>query len=83
MTDRKLPLIDEPKTWEQEWVGMPEFVQDASKPHATIIVRFADQQALNDFAALIGQKLTQRTKSIWHPQLQRGLHGGKRWGDAQ
>lgn len=74
-------LFDTQKEWQGEWQGMPEFVQEASKPFSVITVRFASQQALDEFAALIGQKLTPKTKSIWHPQLKRGLHEGKRWRD--
>lgn len=76
-------LLEELAEWQKEWQGMPEFVQEASKPFAMLTVRFANQQALDEFAALIGQKLTPKTKSIWHPQLQRGIHGGKRWGDDE
>ena len=37
--------------WKQEWKDMPEFIQDKKEPYAKII----------------GQKLTKKTKSIWHP----------------
>ena len=52
---------------EQEWVGMPEFVQEKQEPFAKIIIRFETEQDLNEFAQLINQKLTAKTKSIWHP----------------
>ena len=67
--------------WRREWRGMPEFVQEEQKPFSTIIVRFATKQDLDDFADKIGQKLTPRTKSIWHPQLIRGLDCVERWAD--
>jgi len=50
-----------------DWVGMPEFVQEKKYPYKTLIVRFETEQDYNDFAQLIGQKLTSKTKSIWHP----------------
>ena len=62
-----------------EWLEMPEFVQNDKKPFAQIIFRFATEQDLIDFANLIGQKLTAKTKSAWHPELMRGLNTGKRW----
>ncbi len=65
----------------EEWVGMPEFVQEAQKPFAQMTVRFRNQEDLDEFARLIGQKLTRKTKSIWHPVLTRGLHSNKRWAD--
>ena len=65
--------------WQKEWQGMPEFVQAKQAPHAQIIVRFESEADLQEFARLIGQKLTKRTKSIWHPQLTRGKHATKRY----
>ena len=65
--------------WQDEWQGMPEFVQESQKPYAQIIVRFDDQEGLDEFSRLIGQHLTNRTKSIWHPQLQRGANSTKRY----
>lgn len=52
---------------EKEWTGMPEFVQEKKEPFSKIIIRFETEDDLNDFATLIGQKLTPKTKSIWHP----------------
>jgi len=52
---------------EAEWVGMPEFVQEKQRPFSTITVRMETEEDLNDFAEKIGQKLTPKTKSIWHP----------------
>jgi len=69
------------KSWEKEWQDMPEFVQEKQKPHAQIIVRFENEEDLQEFATLIGQKLTNKTKSIWHPQLVRGINAGKRYVD--
>jgi hypothetical protein len=64
---------------EQYWFDMPEFEQLKQKPHAEIKIRFATEEDLQDFADLIKQKLTVKTKSIWHPELTRGLNGGKRY----
>jgi len=75
-------LIDVPDKYQVEWEGMPEFVQEPQKPFAKIIVRFDTEQDLQDFAKLIGQKLTPKTKSIWHPQLIRGKNAGLRYTDA-
>ena len=50
-----------------EWVGMPEFVQEKQEPFKTLIVRFETEQDYLDFQERIGQKLTNKTKSIWHP----------------
>lgn len=64
--------------WEKEWQDMPEFIQsETDKPYAQIIFRFENEKDLQDFAKLIGQKLTKKTKSAWHPQIERGLNANK------
>tara|TARA_R110000787_G_scaffold116273_1_gene226412 strand:- start:1007 stop:1237 length:231 start_codon:yes stop_codon:yes gene_type:complete len=49
------------------WGGMPEFQQDKQEPYAKIIFRFENEEDLQEFAQMIGQKLTPKTKSSWHP----------------
>jgi hypothetical protein len=68
-------------SWKEEWHNMPEFVQEKQRPFSTIVVRIANQEDLDDFSRLIGQKLTPKTKSIWHPKLVRGLNTGRRYRD--
>lgn len=55
------------ESWKNEWKDMPEFIQDKQRPYAQIIVRFDTEKDLQEFAKLIGQSLTRKTKSIWHP----------------
>jgi len=50
-----------------EWVGMPEFVQEKKEPFKQLIVRFETEKDYEEFQILINQKLTNKTKSIWHP----------------
>jgi len=50
-----------------EWVGMPEFVQEKKEPYKELIVRFETEEDYKEFQQLIGQQLTVKTKSIWHP----------------
>lgn len=50
-----------------EWVGMPEFVQEKKQPFKELIIRFDTENDYLDFQRLINQKLTNKTKSIWHP----------------
>ena len=59
--------------WQNEWKGMPEFVQEKQKPFSTIIIRCETEEDLKDLERILGQPLTKKTKSIWHPQLKRGL----------
>ena len=50
-----------------EWAGMPEFKQDKIEPYKKLVIRFENKEAYEEFAMLMGQKLTEKTKSIWHP----------------
>lgn len=50
-----------------EWVGMPEFVQESKKPFKEVIVRFETEEDYIDFQNRLGQTMTIKTKSIWHP----------------
>ena len=59
-------------TKEDAWEGMPEFVQRKQKPFGEIVVRFDTEYDMQEFSRLIDQRVTDRTKSIWHPQLVRG-----------
>ena len=49
------------------WQDMPEFEQEKQEPHAKIVFRFESEEDLQEFAKLIGQKLTNKTKSAWSP----------------
>lgn len=73
------------KEWEKEWEGMPEFVQEKQEPFATINVRFETENDLKDFSEKIEQKLTPKTKSIWHPFKSHwgGESAKKRWIDDE
>jgi len=53
--------------WQKEWKDMPEFVQNKNKPYSEIIFRFESKEDLQEFAKLINQKLTSKTKSAWFP----------------
>jgi hypothetical protein len=79
--DKERMSAKKPDNWREEWVGMPEFVQNKQKPYAQVIVRFETEADLEAFSKLIGQKLTQKTKSIWHPAKSHfgGPASGKAW----
>jgi len=54
-----------------EWDGMPEFNQDNLKPSRQIIVSFKNDKDVEEFAKLINQSLTDKTRSIWYPAVER------------
>lgn len=64
---------------EEEWIGMPEFVQADQKAYKKLVVRFDSPEDLEEFAKLIGQNITEKTKSIWIPELVRGTNSGRRY----
>ena len=43
---------------------MPEFIQGKKEPHSQIIIRFENETDLQEFAKLIGQKLTKKQKYL-------------------
>ena len=53
------------------WQGMPDFHQPDGGPFRTIKVHFKDQTAVTAFAKLVSQKLTDRTKWVWYPEIAR------------
>ena len=65
---------------EKEWEGMPEFDQPDKNSFRHVIVHFECQSDVDEFARLIGQKLTDKTKSVWHPEQIRMDTESKRYG---
>lgn len=65
--------------WKKHWVGMPVYEQNDKKTYKTIYVHFRNKEDYEAFAKLIDQNLTEKTKSIWHPKLQRDENTLKRW----
>lgn len=64
--------IEEGKTDpDEEWVGMPEFEQEDANSFRKIIVHFECESDAQEFARLLGQEITDKTKSIWHPKKER------------
>jgi len=65
----------QPIDYDAEWEGMPEFKQDDLSAVKQIIVSFATLNDYEDFQKVIGQQLTEKTKSIWHPKVDRVRQG--------
>jgi hypothetical protein len=53
-----------------EWVGMPEFANEDLTPNRQLIISFKNDKDIKDFAELIGQKVTEKTKSLWFPEVE-------------
>lgn len=53
-----------------EWgKGMPEFVQNDKEPFRSVIIHFFDQKGVDEFATLIKQKITDKTRMTWYPEI--------------
>jgi len=72
-------LLDIPKDREREWVGMPDFKQRNLMPFKSIIVHFSSVEDQEQFAQLIGQTVTHRTRSIWFPKAKITRYVDKRY----
>lgn len=72
------------QSWQDLWVGMPEFVQEDQTSYRSIIVHFKDETAVKDFEELIGYSLDSTFggaagKCIWFPQEQVVWNKDKRY----
>lgn len=65
--------------WKKYWKGMPEFIQEDNPPYMKIYVSFRNEDDYNEFAKMVDQNLTTKTKSIWYPKLDRDANMLKRW----
>lgn len=57
--------------YEAEWEGMPEFEQEDLTGFRAIHIHFQDQAGVDRFAELIGQKITDKTRALWYPPVEK------------
>jgi hypothetical protein len=55
------------KTWKEEWIGMPEFIQEDKKPIKTIKVHFETKEDMETFSKLVGKEITDKTIGFTFP----------------
>lgn len=65
--------------WKKYWKGMPTYDQNDNPPWRQIYLNFRNEEDYNEFAKLIGQNLTEKTKSIWFPKLEIEDNSLHRW----
>lgn len=53
------------------WKGMPEFEQEDQTSFRSIHVHFKCQADIDKFAELVGQKIGERTRSLWYPEAEK------------
>ena len=69
-------LDEDDDTTPYEWDDMPEFVQEAKGAYDEVIVRFRNQEDLEEFSKLIGQPAVagpkkKTKKSVYYPAVDR------------
>lgn len=52
-----------------EWQDMPEFIQPDASGVQQIVVHFMSRGDVERFAELMNQQITEKTKSIWFPEI--------------
>ena len=62
-----------------EWNGMPEFALEDKTAFRTLPVHFKDQEAVDAFAKLIGQKITEKTRFVHFPETEIETYADKRY----
>ena len=50
-----------------DWENMPEFVNEKNDAYRKIIISFDKEEDVQDFARVLGQNITDKTKSLWWP----------------
>lgn len=62
-----------------QWDGMPEFDQKDKTAHRTLQLHFPSDDAVQEFAKLIGQKITDKTRFVWYPNIEIETLADKRY----
>ena len=65
-----------------QWQGMPECVSEDQTAFASVKVNFDSAESREAFAKLIGQNVTENTRSVWYPPAPIGRTADKRYADA-
>jgi len=63
----------------KHWVGMPEFVQNNVGAFKKITVNFANENDVREFFKRINQSYTNKTRSIWFPDVSNDKLQDKRY----
>lgn len=67
------------REWREHWVDMPDFEQDRTTFYKKLSINFETETDYQNFAKLIGQKLTEKTRSVWYPEHKPVKNNVMRW----
>jgi hypothetical protein len=63
----------------KHWKNMPAFDNPENPCHKRVIMSFRTEEDYLEFQQLIDQKMTVKTKSAWHPKLDKTANSLLRW----
>lgn len=66
----KLLLTANPNDPNGLWKGMPEFNQEDQLAWKSVRVNFRNAEDMKKFIELVGQAMTEKTRSIWYPEAE-------------
>ena len=72
-------LFGDAEPWEENWQGMPDFLQEDLRPARTLYVHFRTDEDVTDFLKLIGQTITPKTQYIWYPYMKLASFNHLHW----
>lgn len=76
---------DTDNKWKKHWVSMPEFEQEENPTYKTVYFHFRNKEDFEEFCDKYfklmdnDQKITDKTKSLWYPHLDRTANALLRW----
>lgn len=78
--DKKQSVLFEiPQDWEEKWKGMPACEQKDLQSFQSVRIHFANRKDRQRFAELIGQTVTDLTRSLWYPKAEIGRIADKHY----
>ena len=63
----------------KEFEGMTDYEHEDLESFKRLIVHFDNVNDYNDFAKLVGQKLTDKTRQIWYPEVKSAVFKDKKY----
>jgi hypothetical protein len=69
------------ESWKEEWKDMPEFHQEDLSSFRRINVHFRNQEDVDKFITLMGQKISPKQKACWFPEMPIRSYKNKRYVD--
>ena len=71
-----------PQDADAEWAGMPEYTNEDTSGVRHIMVHFMSLKDVEDFAKLVQQNITDKTKYIYFPELKPMAASSYKWVDG-